>query len=639
MRFKLIVTFAMLLAAGCFQGATEFKCDPVTGQDCDGTRDGGKTGSGDAAVTGDAGAPRGDAGAPRGDAGAPRGDAGALGGDAGTVECVDKYDCPFKADSLITCIENRCVYTHDDAGAPPSHLNDGGAVTRRDAGSVQPNPQAELAVDRLEVTFGREFGSATWLGTAPQETLLLTNIGLTALTITSATVQGADAAAFTLSRPTLTPSLALYEQTFIRVIFTPTAGRSYAATLTIASDGVNPSITVPLTGRGIAPASPASHGLYDNPECLGSDRCFTPVETGGGCGSNSAVWVGYLEDRSLAYRDDADGDGAADDVDNCPYASNRDQLDADGDGVGNSCDNCAAASNILQADLDGDGTGDLCDADLDGDGIANAVDNCPSLPNPSQADLDNDAAGNRCDADADGDGFPNVSDVCPLLAHTPNEVVLDNNGMAHPQCNPDVDGDGVGDATDNCPDVANTNQLDTDGDVLGDVCDRDIDGDGVLNLADNCSKVANRDQRDDDGDGIGDACDAKYCFVVDPSNRADCLDPQGPFRVHSGGSFSLRTGESVRLPFFANRNGAGITFIWTISKRPAASLAAVDQPTGSVVLSRHFTYAYPDRQVPFFTPDVAGDYTLQLQSTLTIADRVYPDQKQSVSAMIIHATP
>jgi hypothetical protein len=48
----------------------------------------------------------------------------------------------------------------------------------------------------------------------------------------------------------------------------------------------------------------------------------------------------------------------------------------------------------------------------------------------------------------------------------------------------DGDGDGVANSADNCPALANADQLDTDGDGLGDVCDDDIDGDGIANALD-----------------------------------------------------------------------------------------------------------------------------------------------------------
>lgn len=73
----------------------------------------------------------------------------------------------------------------------------------------------------------------------------------------------------------------------------------------------------------------------------------------------------------------------------------------------------------------------------------------------------------------------------------------------------DTDSDGVCDKVDNCPSVANANQLDTDGDKLGDACDPDDDNDG---LSDTFELSIGTDplKADTDGDGLSDYIEVNY---------------------------------------------------------------------------------------------------------------------------------
>ncbi len=105
--------------------------------------------------------------------------------------------------------------------------------------------------------------------------------------------------------------------------------------------------------------------------------------------------------------------------------------------------------------------------------------------------------------DNDCDNIENTIDNC---ANTPNPDQLDTDGDGMGDaCDDDDDNDGILDVNDNCPLTANADQADDNSDGIGNVCD--TDNDTILNADDNCPDTANTDQADFDNDGLGDVCD------------------------------------------------------------------------------------------------------------------------------------
>ena len=73
---------------------------------------------------------------------------------------------------------------------------------------------------------------------------------------------------------------------------------------------------------------------------------------------------------------DEDGDGVADEYDNC-YLYNPDQADCNENGVGDVCD----VADFTSYDCDQNGVPDECQPDCDGDGWIDACDQEPDCDN------------------------------------------------------------------------------------------------------------------------------------------------------------------------------------------------------------------------------------------------------------------
>jgi len=125
--------------------------------------------------------------------------------------------------------------------------------------------------------------------------------------------------------------------------------------------------------------------------------------------------------------DDDDGDGIANDVDNCPKIFNpirpldqNGQADFDGDKIGDACDPCPFDAQDACTPLDAN--------DSDADGVPNGTDNCPETPNGDQADADQDGHGDACDPCEEPN--PGTS-ICPPKP-TAIEIIRDPAAMGHP---------------------------------------------------------------------------------------------------------------------------------------------------------------------------------------------------------------
>jgi outer membrane protein OmpA-like peptidoglycan-associated protein len=144
---------------------------------------------------------------------------------------------------------------------------------------------------------------------------------------------------------------------------------------------------------------------------------------------------------------DSDGDGVADDFDNCPHQSGSPGAkgcpDEDKDGIPDAQDACPNQPPGTHPDPNAKG----CPVkDADNDGIPDAEDACPNLPPGATPDPKLKGCPVK---DADNDGIPDAEDACPNLppgAHPDPK---------RPGCAmADQDNDGVPDAEDACPDQA-----------------------------------------------------------------------------------------------------------------------------------------------------------------------------------------
>ena len=310
---------------------------------------------------------------------------------------------------------------------------------------------------------------------------------------------------------------------------------------------------------------------------------------------------------------DADGDGFGDEANSMqactqPEGYVADNTDCDDTNAEINPNATELPGNGIDEDCDGsDGTL----PDVDGDGIADDVDNCPSIANADQADLDEDGLGDACDDDADGDGFTNDVDCDDMDANVGlgemwyADADGDGFGDAENSMQACTQPEGyVADNTD-CDDTnaeINPNATEIAGNEIDENCDGivetsdDTDGDGVADDIDNCLNTYNPGQEDTDSDGVGDAC-------------AECSEPYNVSIMRTSDTTATFTAGNAIWHYQGTANRAGRP----LRARPMYGMTDMQVPHTQNALVPSFAYdtwfrticpegGYSDWVGPFYLP-------------------------------------
>jgi len=136
--------------------------------------------------------------------------------------------------------------------------------------------------DRASLGFAQEFGSGTYIGQKPQESLSIRNGGVKDLQVSEVSFSGDSAFAMSVE-PAAPTSVKGNKYIYMRVVFTPTEARAYSGTITVKSNAANADggqQVFAVTGCGVPQDS--NRPCAKDSDCGDpNQRCANPPGDGG----------------------------------------------------------------------------------------------------------------------------------------------------------------------------------------------------------------------------------------------------------------------------------------------------------------------------------------------------------------------